>query len=175
MTGVGHFDVGRARRDGNGLVITGSKTWISNARRSGLIALLCKTDPDARPRHAGISVVLVESPPDAPPEGLTISRDLPKLGYKGVESCELSFADYRIPASAILGGVPGRGFAQMMKGLGYGAGYYDMTIARLRGMKRITAIGIAFAAQEVSDLPKTDHDEKLDFVLTEREIIDLRT
>jgi 5-formyltetrahydrofolate cyclo-ligase len=59
--------------------------------------------------------------------------------------------------------------------LGYGAGYYDMTIARLRGMKRITAIGIAFAAQEVSDLPKTDHDEKLDFVLTEREIIDLRT
>jgi 5-formyltetrahydrofolate cyclo-ligase len=59
--------------------------------------------------------------------------------------------------------------------LGYGAGYYDMTIARLRGMKKVFAIGIAFAAQEVSDLPKTDHDEKLDFVLTEREIIDLRT
>ena len=59
--------------------------------------------------------------------------------------------------------------------LGYGAGYYDMTIARLRGMKKISAIGIAFAAQEVTDLPKTDHDEKLDFVLTEREIIDLRT
>lgn len=102
-----------ARRDGDDLLINGAKTWISNARRSGLIALLCKTDPHATPRHAGISVVLVENPTS----GLTVSRDLPKLGYKGVESCELSFEDCRVPASAILGDVPGRGFAQMMKGL----------------------------------------------------------
>ena len=101
-----------ARQDGGDLVINGAKTWISNARRSQLIALLCKTDPDARPRHAGISVVLVEHGP-----GLAVSRDLPKLGYKGVESCELSFDGYRTPVSSILGGVPGRGFAQMMKGL----------------------------------------------------------
>jgi butyryl-CoA dehydrogenase len=106
-----------ARPDGDELVITGSKTWISNARRSGLIALLCKTDPQATPRHTGISVVLVESPPGVPPAGLTISRDLPKLGYKGVESCELVFDGCRVPASAILGGEPGKGFAQMMKGL----------------------------------------------------------
>ncbi len=96
--------------DGDDLVIGGTKTWISNARRSGLIALLCKTDPKATPRHAGISVVLVEHGP-----GLTVSRDLPKLGYKGVESCELSFDGYRISKSAILGGTPGKGFAQMMK------------------------------------------------------------
>lgn len=102
-----------ARRDGDDLLINGAKTWISNARRSGLIALLCKTDPHATPRHAGISVVLVENPSS----GLTVSRDLPKLGYKGVESCELNFEDCRVPASAILGDVPGRGFAQMMKGL----------------------------------------------------------
>ena len=101
-----------ARQDGGDLVINGAKTWISNARRSQLIALLCKTDPDARPRHAGISVVLVEHGP-----GLAVSRDLPKLGYKGVESCELSFEGYQTPVSSILGGVPGRGFAQMMKGL----------------------------------------------------------
>ena len=101
------------RRDGDDLLINGAKTWISNARRSGLIALLCKTDPHATPRHAGISVVLVENPSS----GLTVSRDLPKLGYKGVESCELNFEDCRVPASAILGDVPGRGFAQMMKGL----------------------------------------------------------
>jgi alkylation response protein AidB-like acyl-CoA dehydrogenase len=94
------------------LVINGAKTWISNARRSGLIALLCKTDPHAKPRHTGISVVLVEHG-----QGLEVSRDLPKLGYKGVESCELSFDGCRVPASAILGGEPGRGFAQMMKGL----------------------------------------------------------
>ena len=98
--------------DGSVLVVNGSKTWISNARRSGLIALLCKTDPAARPRHTGISVLLVEHGP-----GLTVSRDLPKLGYKGVETCELSFDGYRVPASAILGGAAGQGFSQMMKGL----------------------------------------------------------
>ncbi|BDN80342.1 acyl-CoA dehydrogenase [Mycobacterium pseudoshottsii] len=94
------------------LLITGAKTWISNARRSGLIALLCKTDPHATPRHHGISIVLVEPGP-----GLNISADLPKLGYKGVEACELSFDNYRAPTSAILGGQPGQGFSQMMKGL----------------------------------------------------------
>lgn len=122
-----------ARAHGDELVITGSKTWISNARRSGLIALLCKTDPQARPRHAGISVLLVESPA----AGLTVSRDLPKLGYKGVESCELVFDGCRIPASAVLGGVPGRGFAQMMKGLETG---------RIQVAAR--ALGVAAAALE---------------------------
>ncbi|MDP7704435.1 acyl-CoA dehydrogenase family protein [Mycobacterium sp. TY815] len=98
--------------DPDTLMVNGSKTWISNARRSGLIALLAKTDPNATPRHRGISVLLVEHGP-----GLTVSRDLPKLGYKGVESCELSFDDFRVPASAVLGGVMGEGFSQMMKGL----------------------------------------------------------
>jgi alkylation response protein AidB-like acyl-CoA dehydrogenase len=101
-----------ARRTGEGYTITGAKTWISNARRSQLIALLCKTDPAAQPRHRGISILLVEHGP-----GLTVSRDLPKLGYKGVESCELVFADYHAPADAVLGGVEGQGFSQMMKGL----------------------------------------------------------
>jgi butyryl-CoA dehydrogenase len=119
-----------ARVDGDDLVINGSKTWISNARRSGLIALLCKTDPNATPRHSGISVVLVEHG-----RGLTVSRDLPKLGYKGVESCELSFDNCRVPASAILGGVPGKGFGQMMKGLETG---------RIQVASR--ALGVATAA-----------------------------
>jgi alkylation response protein AidB-like acyl-CoA dehydrogenase len=121
-----------ARREGNDLVINGSKTWISNARRSGLIALLCKTDPSAVPKHKGISVVLVEHG-----AGLTVSRDLPKLGYKGVESCELSFDDCRVPAEAILGGDPGMGFAQMMKGLETG---------RIQVASR--ALGVATAALE---------------------------
>jgi alkylation response protein AidB-like acyl-CoA dehydrogenase len=121
-----------AKTEGDDLVINGAKTWISNARRSGLIALLCKTDPAATPRHAGISIVLVEHGP-----GLTISRDLPKLGYKGVESCELSFDNYRIPQSAILGGTPGKGFPQMMKGLETG---------RIQVASR--ALGVATAALE---------------------------
>ncbi|MET0455745.1 MAG: acyl-CoA dehydrogenase family protein [Mycobacterium sp.] len=105
-----------ARRDGeDGYAINGSKTWISNARRSDLIALLCKTNPNAEPAHSGVSILLVEKVP-----GLTISKDLPKLGYKGVEACELNFTDCRVPTTALLGTTEGRGFAQMMKGLEVG-------------------------------------------------------
>lgn len=123
-----------AVRDGDELVISGAKTFITNARRAGLIALLCKTDPGAEPRHRGISIVLVEHGP-----GLEISRDLPKLGYKGVETCELSFDAYRAPATQILGGAPGKGFGQMMKGLETG---------RIQVASR--ALGVAAAALEDS-------------------------
>ncbi|MFE2703748.1 acyl-CoA dehydrogenase family protein [Streptomyces mirabilis] len=123
-----------ARRTADGYVVNGSKTWITNSRRSGLIALLCKTDPDATPAHRGISVLLVEHGP-----GLSVSRDLPKLGYKGVESCELSFEDHHAPADAVLGGVEGEGFAQMMKGLETG---------RLQVAAR--ALGVGRAALEDS-------------------------
>jgi 5-formyltetrahydrofolate cyclo-ligase len=58
--------------------------------------------------------------------------------------------------------------------IGYGAGYYDITIKRLRELKAVMAVGVAFAAQEVSEIPKTPRDERLDSVLTEREVIDLR-
>lgn len=119
-----------ARKDGDDYVVNGSKTWISNARRSGLIALLCKTDPTAEPRHKGISILLVEHGP-----GLNVSRDLPKLGYKGVETCELSFDDFRSPASSLLGEAEGEGFSQMMRGLETG---------RLQVASR--AIGVAQAA-----------------------------
>jgi alkylation response protein AidB-like acyl-CoA dehydrogenase len=106
---------GNGETGGESYVINGSKTWITNARRSGLVALLCKTDPAARPAHAGISIILVE-----PGDGFTVSRDLPKLGYKGVESCELTFDDFRVPATALLGDQEGKGFAQMMRGLEIG-------------------------------------------------------
>jgi hypothetical protein len=118
--------------DGTEYVINGSKTWITNSRRSGVIALMCKTDPKASPRHRGISIILVEPGP-----GLTISKDLGKLGYKGVETCELVFEDYRAPRSAVLGGIEGTGFAQMMKGLETG---------RIQVASR--ALGVARAAFE---------------------------
>jgi alkylation response protein AidB-like acyl-CoA dehydrogenase len=121
-----------ARRDGDEYVINGSKTWISNARRSGLIALLCKTDPAAEPAHRGVSILLVEKVP-----GFTVSKDLPKLGYKGVESCELNFTDCRVPTDALLGTDEGHGFAQMMKGL---------EVGRLQVAARAT--GVARAAFE---------------------------
>ncbi|WP_175442207.1 acyl-CoA dehydrogenase family protein [Humibacillus sp. DSM 29435] len=101
-----------ARRVGDEYVVNGSKTWISNARRSGLVALLCKTDPSASPAHSGISILLCEKV-----AGFEVSRDLPKLGYKGIESCELSFDDMHVPVDALLGDAEGQGFAQMMRGL----------------------------------------------------------
>ncbi|SDH84392.1 hypothetical protein SAMN05421505_12443 [Sinosporangium album] len=119
-----------ALRDGDGYRINGTKTWISNARRSQLIALMCKTDPAAKPAHRGVSILLVEHGP-----GLTVSRDLPKLGYKGVESCELAFDDYRAGGDAVLGATEGQGFAQMMTGLETG---------RIQVASR--AIGVAQAA-----------------------------
>jgi alkylation response protein AidB-like acyl-CoA dehydrogenase len=121
-----------ARRDGASYIINGSKTWITNARRSGLIALLCKTDPAARPAHSGISILLAEPGP-----GFILSRDLPKLGYKGVESCEISFEDFRVPDSALLGEREGDGFAQMMRGL---------EIGRIQVASR--AVGVGQAALE---------------------------
>ncbi|WP_255951877.1 acyl-CoA dehydrogenase family protein [Streptomyces odontomachi] len=124
--------IARRDEDGDGYVVNGAKTWITNSRRSQLIALLCKTDPHATPAHRGISILLAEHGP-----GLTVSRDLPKLGYKGVESCELAFEDYRVPADALLGGVEGKGFAQMMKGLETG---------RLQVASR--ALGVGRAALE---------------------------
>jgi len=124
----------RAVNDGDGYLIDGSKTWISNARTSGLVALLCKTDPTAHPAHAGVSILLVEKGP-----GLTVSRDLPKLGYKGVESCEITFEGMRVPHAALLGNREGVGFPQMMRGLEAG---------RLQVAGR--ALGVARAALEDS-------------------------
>jgi alkylation response protein AidB-like acyl-CoA dehydrogenase len=123
----------RALRDGDVYVVDGSKTWITNARHAGLIATLVKTDPAAQPRHAGISILLVE------PGQVDVSRDLPKLGYRGVESCELSFAGSRVPVDALLGGVEGRGFAQFMSGLELG-----------RVQVAARAVGVAQAALDDS-------------------------
>jgi alkylation response protein AidB-like acyl-CoA dehydrogenase len=123
-----------ARREGDEYVINGSKTWITNARRSQLVALLCRTDPEARPVHRGVSVLLVEKGP-----GFEVSRDLPKLGYKGVESCELSFDGFRTPTNSLLGEDEGNGFAQMMHGL---------EIGRIQVAAR--ALGVGRAALEDS-------------------------
>ena len=122
-----------ARRDGDAYLLRGNKTWITNAQRAALIAVLCKTDPDVDPPHRGISLLLCDKAEGLP--GFVISRNLPKLGYKGVESCELAFDDCRVPVANLLGGVEGRGFAQMMKGLELG---------RIQVAAR--AVGVATAA-----------------------------
>jgi alkylation response protein AidB-like acyl-CoA dehydrogenase len=102
-----------ARRDGDGYVISGRKTWITNARHADPLPVLVKTDPAATPPHTGMSVFLVE----AGTPGFEVVRDLPKLGYRGPETCELILDDARVPASALLGGTEGRGLQQVLSAL----------------------------------------------------------
>jgi hypothetical protein len=104
-----------ARRTADGYRVSGTKTWISNARRAQLIAVLCRTDPDAAPAHRGMSILLCEPGP-----GLSVSRDLGKLGYKGVESCEVVLDEHHVSPAGLLGGIEGTGFTQFMAGLEVG-------------------------------------------------------
>ncbi|MHB8572653.1 MAG: acyl-CoA dehydrogenase family protein [Candidatus Dormibacteria bacterium] len=105
----------RAVRDGDHYVINGEKMWVTNGRRAGMIVLLTKTDPDAVPAHRGMSAFLAEQGP-----GYTPSANIPKLGYKGVETTAIAFEDYRCPAENLLGGEEGRGFTQVMSGIEVG-------------------------------------------------------
>ena len=105
----------RARRDGNGYIINGAKTWISNGIHGSCFALLVKTDPDAQPRHKGMSMFIARKG-----EGFRVSRKLEKLGYKGIDSAELVFEDYRISADDLLGGEEGRGMQAALGGLELG-------------------------------------------------------
>jgi alkylation response protein AidB-like acyl-CoA dehydrogenase len=104
-----------AKRDGDDYVVNGTKTWISNGIHGTLFALLVKTDPNASPRHAGTSLFLAEKGP-----GFTVSRKLEKLGYKGIDSAELLFEDFRIPADRLIGLEEGRGLRHALGGLELG-------------------------------------------------------
>jgi alkylation response protein AidB-like acyl-CoA dehydrogenase len=132
----------RAVRDGDEYVITGQKMWATNGLRSSGVMLLAKTDPDADPPHRGMTAFVVEKEPNVHEQpGLTVSRPLRKLGYKGVESVELAFDGFRVPAASVLGGpaCENGGFRQFMGGIELGR----VNIAA-------RAVGIAQAAFEAS-------------------------
>ncbi len=104
-----------AKRDGDAYVVNGVKTWISNGIHGSVFALLVKTDPAAQPRHAGTSLFLAQKG-----EGFSVSRKLEKLGYKGIDSAELVFEDFRIPADRLIGGEEGFGLRHALGGLELG-------------------------------------------------------
>ena len=113
----------RARRDGDEYVIDGQKMWVTNGLRAGIVMVLAVTDPDAQPRHRGMTAfIVVKEPGRAESPGLTIPPQLKKLGYKGVESTELVFDGFRLPADRVLGGEEGvgRGFKHFMAGIELG-------------------------------------------------------
>lgn len=105
-----------ARRDGDYYVVNGAKMWITNARYADPLPVLVKTDPTANPPHKGMSVLLIEK--DTP--GYVVTKDIPKLGYKGTESCEISLQDVRVHRDQLVGGVEGRGLQQVLSALEWG-------------------------------------------------------
>ena len=102
-----------ATLEGDHYKVRGSKTWITNARHADPLPVLVKTDPKADPRHKGMSVLLI----DAGTPGFTIGKDIPKMGYKGPESCEVILDEVRVPVENLLGGVEGRGMQQVLSAL----------------------------------------------------------
>ena len=124
-----------AVKDGEEYVINGRKMFISNGDNGNAFALMAKTDPNSDPRHRGISCFIFEKPTD----GFKVGRHLDKLGYRGLDTCELIFDDCRVPSSNLIGGEEGRGFGQVMNGLETG---------RINVAAR--AVGVAQAALEAS-------------------------
>jgi len=131
-------DVQRIRttavRKGDSYLINGAKMFITNARTATLYATAAKTDKDADPPYKGISMFVAEKGP-----GLSVSRDIEKLGYKGIETCEVVYEDYAVPASNLIGGKEGEGFRQVMSGL---------EVGRINIAAR--AVGVARAAFETA-------------------------
>lgn len=110
----------RAVRDGENYVVNGTKMWVTNGLRAGLVVLLCKTDPSADPPYQGMSLLFVEKDPgERRFGGITIPPNIEKMGYHGVETTELVFEDHRVPVANLLG-KEGEGFRQVMDGIEVG-------------------------------------------------------
>jgi alkylation response protein AidB-like acyl-CoA dehydrogenase len=112
----------KAIKDGDDYVVNGQKMWLTNGLRSGVVMTLVKTDPEAQPAHKGMSMLIVEKEPGnpTPSPGLDVGKNIEKLGYKGVETTEMNFADYRIPQTSLLGTEEGQGFRQVLDGIELG-------------------------------------------------------
>lgn len=105
-----------ARKIDGGYRVSGTKMWITNARHADPLPVMVKTDPSATPAHRGMSVLLV----DQGTPGYRVLKDIPKIGYKGPESCEVLLDDAEVPAENLLGGVEGRGMQQVLSALEWG-------------------------------------------------------
>ncbi len=104
-----------AKKDGEYYVINGSKTWITNAKEGNVIGLLVKTDPNANPPRKGMSMFIAEKG-----EGFNVTRKLKKLGYRGIDTAEIVFDNYRVHQDCLIGGVEGQGFYNAVGGLELG-------------------------------------------------------
>jgi len=112
----------KAIREGDEYVVNGQKMWLTNGLRASIVMTLVKTDPATDPPHKGMSMLIVEKEPGEPQPapGLDVGKNIEKMGYKGVETVEMVFSDYRIPASSLLGTEEGQGFRQVLDGIELG-------------------------------------------------------
>ncbi len=150
-----------AVRRGDRYVVNGTKMFITNGRRGNIFSLAVKTDPKAQPPYKGISLLLVEKGHP----GFQVGRDLKKLGYKGIETCELIFEDVEVPAENLIGGVEGEGFGQVLSGLEVGrinVAARGVGVARaafeeaIRYAQRREAFGVPIARHQAIQLKLAD-------------------
>jgi alkylation response protein AidB-like acyl-CoA dehydrogenase len=144
----------RAERDGDEYVVNGTKAWVTNGERASIIALVARTEE-------GISAFVVEKQPGPSFEGISISKNVGKLGYKGIETVEMSYVDHRLPASSLVG-VPGRGLAQILS---------VMELGRINIASR--AVGVARAAFDAS-LAYAQQRETMGKPIAEHQAIQLK-
>jgi alkylation response protein AidB-like acyl-CoA dehydrogenase len=144
----------RAERDGDEYVVNGTKAWVTNGERASIIALAARTEE-------GISAFVVEKEPGPSFEGISISKNIGKLGYKGIETVEMSYVDHRLPASSLVG-VPGRGLAQILS---------VMELGRINIASR--AVGVARAAFDAS-LAYAQQRETMGKPIAEHQAIQLK-
>jgi alkylation response protein AidB-like acyl-CoA dehydrogenase len=155
-----------ASRHGDDYVLSGSKMFITNARYGTMLAVAAKTDPKAKPAYAGISMFAVEKNESGP----TVSRQLKKLGYKGIDTCEVLFEDLPVPKDNLIGGVEGQGFKQVLSALevgrinvaaravGVGQAAFDNAI---RYAQQRSAFGKAIAEHQAVQLLLADMGTRL--------------
>jgi len=148
----------QARLDGDNYVIDGQKMWVTNGGSSSLVAVLCRTDTGDSSVYRNMTTFLIEKEPGfgEVARGLTIPGKISKMGYKGVDTTELLFDSYQLPADRVLGGTPGRGFYQMMDGIEVGR---VNVAARGAGVaRRAFELAIAYAQQrETFGKPIAEH------------------
>jgi alkylation response protein AidB-like acyl-CoA dehydrogenase len=155
-----------ATRQGDNYVLNGSKMFITNARHGTMLAVAAKTNPRAEPAYAGISMFAVEKNEHGP----TVSRQLKKLGYKGIDTCEVLLEELDVPATNLIGGREGEGFKQVMSALevgrinvaaravGVGQAAFDNAI---RYAQQRTAFGKPIAQHQAVQLMLADMGTRL--------------
>lgn len=156
----------RAVRDGEDYVVDGTKMWVTNGLRSGLVVLLVKTDPSAEPPYKGMSLLLVEKEPGATEfEGIKIPPNIAKMGYKGVETTELVFEDHRVPATSLLGGEEGHGFQQVLDGIEVGR--VNVSARAVGVATRAFEEAIAYSQQREAFGKKISKHQAIQFMLAD--------